>query len=207
VVGLAAEARVAALFGYPVLAGGGTPAGAADAARRLVDGGADALISFGLAGGLDLALRPGTIVIPTTVMSEGHLYVADTVLADRFGGLTGHCLLAGTTIATDAATKFRLHGGTGAHAIDLESGSVARLAATRGLPFAVVRAICDPAESNLPPAALLALDPVGGISATRLLRSLLRHPGQIAALLTLGSQAACARRSLVRLANSQIKGR
>ncbi len=47
-------------------------------------------------------------------------------LADRFGGLTRHCLVAGTAVAADAATKQRLREATQAHAIDLESGSVAR---------------------------------------------------------------------------------
>jgi adenosylhomocysteine nucleosidase len=165
------------------------------------------LVSFGLAGGLNSALRTGTIIIPATVLSEGRLYSADPMLAGRFGGLSGHRLLGGATIAADAATKFRLHSETGADAIDLESGSVARFAEARGLPFAVVRAICDPAESNLPPAALLALDPSGGISVIEVLRSLLRQPGQIAGLLTLASQAARARRALVRLAKRPIKGR
>ncbi len=203
-VGLAAEARVAARFGYPVLAGGGTPAGATEAARRLVEQGADALVSFGLAGGLNPALRPGTIIVPATVLSEGRLYAADPVVAGRFGGLSGHSLLAGTAIAADAATKSRLHSETGADAIDLESGGVARFAGASGLPFVVVRAICDPAESNLPPVALQALDPAGSISAIRVLRSLLRHPGQVAALVTLASQAARARRALVRLAQRHL---
>ncbi len=207
VVGLAAEARVAARFGYPVQVGGGTPAGATEAARRLVEQGADALVSFGLAGGLDPTLKPGTIIIPTSVLSEGRSYATDPLLAGRFGGLTGHCLLAGTAIAADAATKSRLHSETRAHAIDLESGSVARFAEARGLPFAVVRAICDPAERSLPPAALLALDPNGGIAPIRVLLSLLRQPGQIPAMLSLASDAARARNALIALATRHVKGR
>jgi adenosylhomocysteine nucleosidase len=184
-----------------VAAGGGTPAGAADAARGLVERGANALVSFGLAGGLDLALRPGTIIVPDSVLSEGRLHVTDSRLADRFGGLTGHSLLAGTSVAADAATKLRLHRETRAQAIDLESGSVAKFAETLGLPFIVVRAICDPAESDLPPAALLALDPQGGIALSRVLLSLMRQPRQIPAMLTLALYAARARRALVRLAD------
>jgi adenosylhomocysteine nucleosidase len=182
-----------------VLAGGGTSAGAADAARGLVERGADALVSFGLAGGLDPALRPGTVVIPDAVLSEGRLYATDPRLADRFGGSTGHLLLAGTSVAADAVTKFRLHRETRAQAIDLESGSIAKFADTLGLPFVVVRAICDPAERDLPPAALLALDPQGGIALSRVLLSFLRQPGQIPGMLTLALDAARARRALVRL--------
>jgi adenosylhomocysteine nucleosidase len=195
-----AEARIAARFGSPVRAGGGTPAGAGAAAAELVRRGATALVSFGLAGGLDPALRPGSVVIPSVVLAGGDALVADAGLAARFGGVTGHTLLAGSAIAADAAAKRRLHAATGAHAIDLESGAVARVAAGHGLPFAVVRAICDPAERDLPPAALIALDPDGGIGLLAVLRSVLRHPGQIPALLALARDAALARRALAGLA-------
>jgi adenosylhomocysteine nucleosidase len=201
VVGLAAEARIAARFGYPVLTGGGTPAGAGDAARRLIEQGADALVSFGLAGGLDPALRPGAIVIPATILADGRLYSTDPGLAGRFGGSTGHRLLAGTSVAADAASKSRLRQATQAHAIDLESGSVAQVARARDLPFAAVRVVCDPAERDLPPAALLALDQQGGIALSRVLLSVLRRPGQLPALLALASDASHARRTLIRLAD------
>nr|WP_294509926.1 hypothetical protein [uncultured Rhodopila sp.] len=196
VTGLAAEARIAARFGAAVAIGGGTPAGAAEAALRLVRGGATALVSFGLAGGLDPALRPGMVVVPDTVISGGRRFVADAGLAARFGGLTGHCLLAGDEIAADAASKRSLFAATGAQAIDLESGSVARVADAHGLPFAVVRAICDSAERDLPPAALVALDQAGAIGLLAVLRSVARRPGQISGLLALARDAARARRSL-----------
>jgi adenosylhomocysteine nucleosidase len=199
VVGLAVEARIASRFGYPVLAGGGTPEGAAAAANRLVEQGSKALVSFGFAGGLDPSLRAGTVVIPVSILSEDIMYAAEPSLAARFGGLTMHRLIAATTIAADAETKLRLYTTTQAHAIDLESGSVARVACARGLPFVAVRAISDPAERNLPPAALLALDRRGRVDLIRVLGSLLGQPNQLPALLRLASDAARARGALVRL--------
>jgi adenosylhomocysteine nucleosidase len=199
VVGLAAEARIAARFGYPVLAGGGTPEGAAEAAKRLVGQGVTALISFGFAGGLDPALRAGTVVIPTSIWFDGRLYAAEPALAARFGGLTPHCLMAGTAVAADVTTKRRLHATTHAHAIDLESGSVVRVAQAHGLPFTVVRAISDAADRDLPPAALLALDRQGGVDLIGVLGSLLRQPTQLPALLRLALDVARARRALLRL--------
>ena len=193
-------------FGYPVCVGGGTPAGAADAAYELVEQGVNALVSFGFAGGLDPALRPGTVVIPNSILSEGHSYATEPALADRFGGLTGHCLVADALAATDAAAKRRLHAKTGAHAIDLESGSVARVALAHGLPFVVVRAISDAAERDLPPAALQALDRRGRIDLMRVLGSLLRQPMQLPALLSLASDALLARRALVGLTARRLSG-
>jgi adenosylhomocysteine nucleosidase len=202
VVGLAAEARIAARFGALVQAGGGTPVGAGAAANRLIGQGATALVSFGLAGGLDPALRPGTIVIPSRVLSEGETLYADSVLADRFGGRSGHTLLAGAAIAVDATAKRRLHEATGAHAIDLESGAVARIAGAHGLPFVVIRAICDPAERDLPPAALIALSSAGKVKLKAVMRSVLTQPLQLRGLLRLARDAASGRRALLGLADA-----
>ncbi len=200
VVGLAAEARIASRFGYPVRTGGGTPAGAGAAAAALIGAGAKALVSFGLAGGLDSSLRPGTLVIPTAVLSDQERLPADTALVEAFGGTTGHTLLAGAQVVATAADKRRLHQQTGAHAIDLESGPVARVARAYNLPFVVLRAICDPAENGLPDAALVALDASGRIDLAAIVRSLLRHPGQLPGLLLLARDSASARRTLIRLA-------
>jgi adenosylhomocysteine nucleosidase len=205
VVGLAAEARIAVRFGGPVRAGGGTPAGAEAAARRLVGDGVTALVSFGLAGGLDPELRPGAVIVPSVVLSDGAAFRADAALAERFGGLTGHTLLAGLDVAADAATKQRLYATTQAQAVDLESGAVARVAAAHRLPFVVVRAICDPAERDLPPAALIALNPDGGIGFWRVLRSVLLRPRQIPGLLALGRDAALARRALIAIAQANVR--
>jgi adenosylhomocysteine nucleosidase len=165
----------------------------------LIAQGATALVSFGLAGGLDPVLRPGTVIVPSGVLSGGATLATDSPLAAYFGGLTGHVILAGETVVAEAVAKRRLFSATHAHAIDLESGAVARIAQAYELPFVVVRAICDPAERDLPPAALVALDPNGGIGLMPVIRSLLRQPSQIIGLLTLARDAALARRALVRV--------
>ncbi len=198
-VGLAAEARIARGLAALVEAGGGDAAGAASAAERLVARGAVGLLSFGLAGGLAPGLSAGAVVLPLTVVDlAGHTWHTDPALARRFGAPNG-LMLAADTILASAAAKHAAWDATGALAADLESGAVARVAARHGLPFAVLRAICDPAERNLPAAALTALDAQGRISFPTLLRSLSRNPGQIPALIALGREAALARRSLLAL--------
>lgn len=195
-VGFAAEARIARPLGFRIAIGGGHAAGATLAARRLVAGGATALISFGLAGGLDPCLPAGTLIVPDAVLRPGHAIPTDPALNRRFGGSTGHRLLGADTIAATAADKHRLWKATGAAAVDLESGAIAEVAAEHALPFAVLRAICDPAGRDLPDAALAALDQSGMIGIGRILGSLLRHPGQLAGLLALARDAAAARRAL-----------
>jgi adenosylhomocysteine nucleosidase len=195
---LAAEARIARSLGE-VEAGGGLPAGAEAAAESLAARNVTGLISFGLAGGLDPALRPGHVVIPEAVLEDEALYPTDAGLALRFGGVNAKLMLAGQAVIAEAMTKGRLFAATGASAIDLESGAVARVARRHNLPFAVLRAICDPAERDLPPAALIALDAGGSIGLLRVLTSVLRRPGQIPALIRLGQDAKRARRALIKL--------
>lgn len=118
------------------------------------------------------------------------------MLVERLGGGDG-TLLAGVAVLATLGEKRAAFAASGALAVDLESGAVARVAARHGLPFAVLRAVCDPAGRALPPAALAALDSQGAIGAWRVLASVLAHPGQIAALLALAGDAARARRALL----------
>jgi adenosylhomocysteine nucleosidase len=198
VVGLAAEARVARRLGHPVAVGGGGAAGAEAAARRLVADGAVGLLSFGLCGGLDPVLRPGTLLVPEAVLDGTTRHAVSPDIAARFGGPTPHLLLGASQVAATATEKRWLRETTGADAVDLESGAVARVAAETGLPFAVLRAVCDPVERDLPPAALVALDSKGAIGLVRILASLAARPAQLPALLALARQATAGRASLLR---------
>ncbi len=197
VVGLQAEARLARPLGCAIAIGGGGAAGAQAAAARLIAEGATGLVSFGLAGGLAPDLAPGSLVVAAAVIDgRGASWPTDSALSARLGDRAG-LLLAATDIVATAAAKHALRSETGALAADIESGAVAMAASQAGLPFATLRAICDPAQRDLPHAAQTALDAAGRIRPLQLVRSLIRHPGQIGALIQLGQDAALARRALV----------
>ena len=196
-MGLAAEANLARGLGGSVATGGGGASGAAAAAERLVGAGADRLLSFGLAGGLAPGLPAGALVIPLEIVDgAGQSWLVDRDLAARFGEPAGSMLGADHILATRTA-KRAAWDATGALAADIESGAAARVASRHGVPFAVLRSVCDPAERDLPPAALTALDAMGRIRPAALLRSLARSPGQIPALIALGREAARARNALL----------
>jgi adenosylhomocysteine nucleosidase len=91
-------------------------------------------------------------------------------------------VFGGSEIVSRAEDKRALHDTTGAVAVDLESAGVARLCGDAGVPFAIIRAIGDPAERDLPPAALVGLKPDGQVDLAAVLRSVLLAPGQIPAL-------------------------
>ncbi len=197
VVGLSAEARLLRSLGSKTFVGGGTTRGAAKAAQRALDGGATALVSFGLAGGLSPQLAAGAIVVPSAVIYRGRHLPADAALSAALGGVSARTLLAGDAVVASIAGKAERWDGTGADAVDLESGAVAMAAQGAGVPFAVLRAVCDPADRALPSAAMGALTSTGGIGLLRVAGSILIRPWQIGALLGLARDAAKARRALV----------
>jgi adenosylhomocysteine nucleosidase len=202
VVGMTSEARIARATGGALAVGGGSPLGARRMAQRLVEDGASALISFGLAGGLDPALAAGTLLVPRAVLSQDTAFPCDEALCAALTGERIDYMLAGHEVVATAADKARLWRESGAGAVDLESGAVAEVAAASGLPFAVMRAVCDPATRDLPRAAVEALDAQGRIAPLKMAAIIARHPSQIIGLVALGLDAARARKALVRGAES-----
>jgi adenosylhomocysteine nucleosidase len=198
ITGLTAEATIAAKLGVPVKAGGGTPWGAEQAAEALVAEGATALLSFGLAGGLDPHFKAGDIMVPMAVVEADRIRPTNAALSEKIGGWFGGMLYAGSEIAVTRDDKAALTQSTLCSAIDLESGAVARVAERHNIPFAVLRAICDPADRDLPPAAVAGLNAKGAIAASRIALSILANPLQIPALIALGRDAGRARQALVR---------
>lgn len=198
VTGLEAEARIARRLGRMVAVGGGTTEGARGAAHTLIEQGATALISFGLAGGLDPSCRAGALLVPRQVRVGEALFATDAGLCRALGGATVDALLGAISIAVTAVGKARLWKETACTGIDLESGIVAELAGEHALPFAALRAVCDPAGMDLPPAALLVLSTEGRIGLARVFGSVAREPRQVPALLALGMAAARARAALTR---------
>lgn len=194
VVGLDAEARLARRLGPAVLIGigGATSAGAAQAAADLASRGATHLLSFGLAAGLDPSLRAGDLLVPAQVVVDGHRHDADPRLRGLLGGGSDAPLLHSESLVSEPDAKAALRRSSGCGSLDMESGAVA----LAGRPFAVLRAVCDPAGRALPPAARIALRPDGRLKGLQILGSILRHPGQLPDLLALARDAGRAKQAL-----------
>ncbi len=198
IVGLRAEARLLRPLGsnVPVAASGATRAGAGRAIDLLLRAGATELVSLGLAAGLDPAIRPGQLVVPCRIVIDGSEVLCSPALCARLGGDTGEALLHSDVVVAAAAAKRALHASTGCAALDMESGVMALAAQRAGLPFAALRAICDPAERDVPAAAQCALAPDGRLAVGRMLASLLHNPGQMPHMVALARDAVTARRRL-----------
>jgi hypothetical protein len=127
----------------------------------------DALLSFGLAAGLDPICGPVRCWCPGIAwLPDGRLLAAAPWLLAWLGDgrpdRVSTDLLHSDDIVATAGRKGRVVPGTGCAGLDMESGFVAEGAERAGLPFAVLRVVCDPAGRS-PPAAVLALQPDGGI--------------------------------------------
>ena len=172
-------------------------------AMRLLADGAQALVSFGFAAGLAPRLPAGTLVAPRLVVAQdGAILRSDDRLR---AALCGHAIpeaVADGPIAEapgplwDAEAKRALRARSDAIAADMESAVLARAAAARGVPFAVLRAVVDPAERAIPACAQSALDSEGNIHAGALFLALARRPWELAALIRLARDYAAACRSL-----------
>ncbi|MBV8536167.1 MAG: phosphorylase [Alphaproteobacteria bacterium] len=215
VVGLAVERTIlrarAPAFQRPadlwILDAGASAARAETLADTLISRGATALLSFGIAGGLDPALRPGTVVLAReVVLPDGARLAADAAWADRVASaartMTPHrAAIAGSErILTSTDQKVELHRRTAAAAVDMESHGVARAAARRSLPFLVIRAVADPAERALPQSAIAGLDGGGTVRPLSTLASLARDPRQLAALFGVATDTLTALAALWRFA-------
>lgn len=204
VTGLHAEAVLARRLGLRAACCGPTPGRAEDLAEELVEEqGVIALVSFGLCGGLAAGLRPGTLILPATVLSEDEPpYPTDPVwrraVRARLPDAVEAPLLSVDRVVTSVAEKAALHAETGAAAVDTESVGVATVAARLGLPFLVLRAVADPAHLALPRAALVGVRPDGRVAAGAALAATLRHPQEIGLLIRTARASRAAMQSLLR---------
>jgi hopanoid-associated phosphorylase len=171
-----------------------------------LDRGASGVVSFGTAGGLAPDLEPGTLVIADAVEGPFGRIATDAAWTERLAAALAASPLAArvrrgveASVAaplTGASEKASLHGSTGALAVDMESHLAAAAAAARGLPFAVCRAIVDPAWRSLPKAAMAGLRDDGTTAVLPVLRELVREPSQLGGLLRVAADAKAARQSL-----------
>lgn len=206
VTGMAFEARIVRGEGVEVVY-----AARADLLERALSAavarGCSGIVSFGTAGGLAPDLQPGAVIVANAV--EGPLgrcetdarwseHIAATLAATPLGGKLRRGVMAGVTAPlTGADDKAMLYRTSGALAVDMESYVAGAIAAAQGLPFAVCRAIVDPAWRTLPSAATAGLRDDGTTAIGPILRELLKQPSQLGSLLQVAADARAAKASLV----------
>ncbi|MBW8708446.1 MAG: phosphorylase, partial [Alphaproteobacteria bacterium] len=186
VTGLSKEAGIVGVAGVIAVAGGGDADGL-KAKLNALHGDISGVISIGLAGALSSHLKVGDVIIADQIITGAENWDCHegwrVRLMSRLPQAHQGPLFGSDVIIEHPETKSGLHTTTGALAVDMESQVAARFAASRNLPLAGLRVISDDAGHVLPPAALVAMKPDGGIAIGRVLGSLLRKPGQLPALI------------------------
>lgn len=197
------EGRTVLADGTQVAVSGIGAAAAARAAVMLIEAGASALISWGMAGALDPKLAAGTVCLPSEVVAaDGTSFKTArrwreplAVLVAAHRPVAGGKLLSSTQAIDSVAAKQAAYGTTGAAAVDMESVAIAEVAAAHGLPFIAVRVIVDEAGDGLP-RAVVAASQAGQVRVRRLLWGLVRSPTDIGQLVRLVRRYRVATRSL-----------
>ena len=182
VTGLLAEARIASGPGVAIICRGNRQEPLRDRIPRGTNDRFRAVISFGVAGGLDPALAPGRIIIARQLIRGSKRLATDAALTRHLhwklaisDALIGDIAAESAPLCTPE-DKQALRLATGAHVVDMESWEAVQLAAEFGVGFAAIRAVCDPAHRRVPPAALAGLNADGSASSWSVVRNLLTTP-------------------------------
>lgn len=142
-----------------VLCTGAKAERAGAAARQLVEEGCAALVSFGLAGGLDDVLKPGDVILADGVICpDGRRFDTHPKWRKRIQGRVargGEAVTLAAMAGSDYPLilpdeKADLRASSGAVAVDMESHAVAEVAFDLGLPFLILRAVVDSARRTVP---------------------------------------------------------
>jgi adenosylhomocysteine nucleosidase len=198
VTSLALEARIALGPGVSVICSPGSQL--AVALESAVVRGASGIISFGVAGGLAPGLRAGHWIVASAVRTGQQLFPTDPAwtecLLKKLPAALHAEIVGKDAPVAECSEKRSLHQRTGAAAVDTESHIAARVAAAHQIPFAACRAIIDPADTRLPPAALVGLRADGTADVAAVLRSILQQPRQFPDLVRTALDARIARAAL-----------
>lgn len=209
--GLEREAAILSGVGWAAICGDAPTLRARLAA---VAGPTRLVLSWGLCGGLDPALKAGDLVLGGEVVVDDERIETDAPTAEALQRrLREHGVnaLLGRFAAVDApvlfaSAKAKLRAATGAEAVDMESGLAARFAREHGAPFAVLRAVSDPAGRDLPALVANAVDAQGRVNVLAVVRGLVRSPFQLAGLVAAARDSRAAFASLKRAASCLTTG-
>jgi adenosylhomocysteine nucleosidase len=176
------------------------------ATTRLLDRGATAIVSWGIAGGLDPELEPGTVVIPGFVIDvdQGSRYAdagwRNRLLAriENLVPISVGPMFHADAVVSSPAGKRDLHRRWDVVAVDMESAGIARVAQEAGVPWVVVRVVGDVADQELPQVLTELSDENGRLRAGAV-GGLVLRPRLWPALFALGRANAAAGRSMRRV--------
>lgn len=187
---------------------------ATEVGKRLLEAGANALVSWGSAGALDPDLHAGDLLLPDRIVDmEGREYWPDPQWFKRSQeGLCKKCtvhtgtLLQNASMVSTVEEKCELHKNLRAVAVDMESAAIAHLAQQHKVPFLAVRTIADTAMTSMPRIIRDAIDEEGRVHYSHLVRNACFRPTDLPDLFILARHFFAARKTLQSVADDVDSG-
>lgn len=130
----------------------------AQAAEKLINKGANCLLSWGTAAALSPNITPGSIAIPEKIITEKHgiIHTDERLRYALAGQLSYNVSIQNASLCETSKLlwskeqKLSLYRRTNAEIADMESGAVALAAKKYQIPFAAIRTISDSSEMTIP---------------------------------------------------------
>ncbi len=186
------------------------PAKAAALAGEMISSGCKALLSFGMAGGLSPDLKPGAVIVASSVKApDGTVFetsrpwletVRDVIGEDASVAISTGAIAGSDRVVATSAAKRALAEETGAVIVDMESHAVAKAAADGGAAVLAIRAVADPVDRAIPAWVLGKISDSGRPRTGAILAGLALRPWSLAALIALKGDSDRALASLRRVA-------
>jgi len=175
------------------------------------------LVSWGVCGALQPTLKPGDLIIPTTVMNQNkQTFECDNDWRQEIlntlpnpqqnsafsSAFTDSLLADSETVVATPDAKMTLADSGGADAVDMESFAIANFANEHKIPFVIVRAVIDTIDDTLPSST--AFKPGQSSASANTVLKAITNPYQWLALMRTGKQFSTALASLKTLADGSI---
>jgi hypothetical protein len=180
-------------------------------AERAVAEGAEALVSWGLAGGLSEQAPTGTVMLPDAVVDDSGRWPTETVWRERLAAVLDRRfsplqrpLYSAERVLTTRREKSLAANRSGASAVDMESAAIAEIASVNGVAFVAIRVVADGPLDELP-------DHVEGLVTADGRTRYLGLPGMLTSirrirlLLSLAQNSQAARRRMVSIVQELVQ--
>ena len=184
------------------------PDRAESCATELLASGCNALMSFGIGGGLSPQLSAGQVVVADRViLPDGREVMTAENWRDRLlaalsddDNIVVGPVIGSETIVTTPEEKQKIYRQTAAIAVDMESHRLAGVAAVADVPFLVIRAVSDTSAQGIPKSAIGAINENGTPRYGKVISGLFRQPSDLPKLIRLSKDTDRALASLRRVA-------
>ncbi len=153
------------------------------------------VIASGFAGAINQQLQIGDLILAENFSDPSLLGLAREILRDRKA--TPIKLFTSSSIIDSISQRNEIARGSGAAAVDMETGAILAICKAHGMPLLSLRAITDTLNDPFPaPSDILFDIERQRTRYSRLLSYILRHPGSIGPLLRFGQRIAQVRAAL-----------